>query len=86
MNQAYSLSIPLVVHSLKPQKGLFQPRDKREAIWGLELSYLSVICTLMYLANCTKPNITFTVKLLPRFHTKLTKRHWNGVKHVMCYF
>jgi predicted metal-dependent HD superfamily phosphohydrolase len=47
--------------------------------------YLSAIGALMYLANCTRPNIGFSVNLLARYSSAPTQRHWNGVKHVLCY-
>ena len=49
------------------------------------MSYLSAIGALMYLANNTRPNIAFSVNLLARYSFSPTKRHWNKVKHVLCY-
>ena len=39
----------------------------------------------MYLANCTHPDITFFVNLLARYSSAPTRRHWNGIKHILCY-
>jgi len=39
----------------------------------------------MYLANCTRPDITFSVNLLARYNSAPTRRHWNGVKHIIRY-
>ncbi|KAL4033391.1 hypothetical protein IC575_006478 [Cucumis melo] len=39
----------------------------------------------MYLANNTRPDITFSLNLLARYSSSPTKRHWNGVKHVLRY-
>ena len=39
----------------------------------------------MYLANYTRPNIAFSVNLLARYSSALTKRHWNGIKHILRY-
>ena len=39
----------------------------------------------MYLANCTRPDISFAVNLLARFSSAPTKRHWNGLKHIFRY-
>jgi hypothetical protein len=36
----------------------------------------------MYLANNTRPNITFVVNLLARYSDTPTMRYWNGVKDV----
>jgi hypothetical protein len=50
-----------------------------------EVPYFSAIGTLMYLANCTRYDIAFSVNLLARYSSTPTRRHWNGVKHVLHY-
>ena len=39
----------------------------------------------MYLANCTRPDIAFSVNLLARYSSTPTLRHWNRVKHLLRY-
>ena len=39
----------------------------------------------MYLANYTQPDIVFSVNLLARYNSAPTKRHWNGIKHILRY-
>ncbi|WJZ85509.1 hypothetical protein VitviT2T_005039 [Vitis vinifera] len=39
----------------------------------------------MYLANCTRPDIAFSVNLLARYSSAPTRRHWNGIKHILRY-
>ena len=39
----------------------------------------------MYLANHTRSDISFAVNLLARYSSSPTRRHWNGVKHILCY-
>ncbi|XP_059315934.1 secreted RxLR effector protein 161-like [Lycium ferocissimum] len=39
----------------------------------------------MYLANATRPDIAFSVNLLARYSSSPTRRHWNGVKHILRY-
>ncbi|KAL0537210.1 hypothetical protein IC582_026185 [Cucumis melo] len=39
----------------------------------------------MYLANNTRPDITFSVNLLAIYSSSPTKRHWNGVEYVPRY-
>ena len=56
-----------------------------EELLGSEVLYLSVIGALKYLANCICPNITFSVNLLTRYSSTPTRRHWNGIKHILCY-
>jgi hypothetical protein len=46
---------------------------------------LSAIRALMYLANYTRPDISFYVNLLARYSSSPTRRHWNRVKHIFRY-
>ena len=39
----------------------------------------------MYLANYTRPDITFAVNLLARYSSAPIPRHWNGIKHILRY-
>ena len=39
----------------------------------------------MYLANCARPDIAFTVNLLARHSANPTRRHWVGVKTILRY-
>ena len=39
----------------------------------------------MYLINCTHSNIAFSVNLLARYNSTPTRRHWNGIKHILRY-
>ena len=84
MDKAHSLSSPMVVWSLDMKNDPFCPYEKDE-LFGLEVPYLIVISALMYLSNCTCPNITFSVHLLARYNFTPTRRHWNGIKHILYY-
>jgi hypothetical protein len=84
MEKAHPLSTPMV-RSLDVKKDTFRPREDGEEILGHKVPYLSVIGALMYLANCTRPDIAFSVNLLVRYSSAPTQRHWNGVKHVLRY-
>ncbi|KAM0057453.1 putative RNA-directed DNA polymerase [Helianthus debilis subsp. tardiflorus] len=39
----------------------------------------------MFLATHTRPDISFSLNLLPRYSSCPTKRHWNGVKQIFIY-
>ena len=75
----------MVVRSLDVKKYSFRPRKKGEELLGHEVSYLSVICALIYLANCTRLKIAFSINLLVKYNSTPTRRHWNGIKHILCY-
>jgi hypothetical protein len=85
MDKAYPSKTPMVVRSLDRDKDPFRPKDDDEEILGPEFPYLSAIGALMYLANCTRPDISFAVNLLARYSASPTKRHWVGVKNVLRY-
>ena len=85
MDKSHPLSSPMVVRSLEVTKDPFRPKEENEELLGPEVPYLSAIGALMYLANYTRPDIAFSVNLLARYSSAPTKRHWNGIKHVLRY-
>lgn len=85
MDKAHPLSTPMVVRSLDVKKDPYRPRENNEKALGPEVPYLSAIGALMYLANNTRPDIAFSVNVLARYSSDPTRRHWNGIKHVLRY-
>ena len=85
MDKSQPLSSPMVVRSLEVTKYPFRPKEENEELLGLEVPYLSAIGALMYLADYTRPDIAFLVNLLARYNSTPTKRHWNGIKHILRY-
>ena len=85
MDKAHPLSTPIVGRSLDVKKDPFRPQEDDEEILGPEVLDLSAIDALMYLANYTWPNIAFAVNLLARYSFAPTRRHWNGIKHILRY-
>ena len=85
MDKTHPLSSPMVVRSLDVKKDPFRPCTKGEELLGPEVPYLSAIGALMYVANCIQPDIAFSVNLLVRYSSAPTRRHWNGIKHILRY-
>jgi hypothetical protein len=85
MSKSHPLNSPMVVRTLSIDRDEFRPKEEHEDILGPEVPYLSAIGALMYLANNTRPDITFSVNLLARFSAAPTKRYWNGIKHLLRY-
>ena len=85
MDKSHSLSSPMVVRSLEVTKDPFRPKEENDELLGLKVPYLSAIGALMYLANYTRPDIAFSINLLARYNSTPTKRHWNGIKHILRY-
>ena len=75
MDKTHPLSYLMVIRSLDVKKNPFRPYEKNEKLLGPEIPYLSVISALMYLANCTRPNIVFSVNFLTRCSFAPTQRH-----------
>ena len=85
MDKSHPLSTSMVVRSLKVDKDPFGPKEDTEDILGLEVPYLSAIGALLYLTNCTRPDIAFAVNLIARFSASPARRHWNDIKHIVRY-
>ena len=74
MDKAHPLSSSLVVRSLDVNDP-FPLGEKDEELLGPEVPNLSVIGALMYLANCARLNIAFSVNLLARYSYPPIQRH-----------
>jgi hypothetical protein len=85
MDKVHLVSTPMICRSLDPKKDLFHPRDDDEDILEAEVPYLSAIGALLYLAQCTRPDISFAVNLLARYSFAPTQRHWTGIKIIFRY-
>jgi hypothetical protein len=82
MDKASFLSTLMMGRTLNVEKDPFRPKEVNEEDLGSEVPYLSAIGALMYLGNCTRPDIAFAVNILARFSSCPTKRHWKGIKHI----
>jgi hypothetical protein len=84
MDKAYSARTPMVVHALEKDTDPFRPKEEEEVL-GQKYLYISAIGALMYLANNTRPDITFTVNYLARHSMTPTMHHWNIIKNILRY-
>lgn len=75
----------MIGRSLDLRKYSFRPRDDDEDVLEAEMPYLSVISALLYLAQCTRPNISFVVNLLAKHSFAPMQYHWICVKTIFCY-
>ena len=71
MDKAHPLSSSMVVWSLDVKNDSFHHCEKNEELLGPEVPYLSANGALMYLVNCTRPNIAFSVNLLAMIKQRL---------------
>ncbi|XP_070672499.1 secreted RxLR effector protein 161-like [Malus domestica] len=75
----------MVVRTLDAKRDPFRPNEDKKEILKPEVPYLSAIGALLYLAQCTRPDISFTVNMMSRDDNVSIHRHWNGVKEIFCY-
>ena len=85
MDKVHPVSTPMIGRSLDITKDPFRPKEDDEEVLSAEVPYLSAIGALLYLAQCTRPDIAFSVNLLARFSSAPTQRHWTGVKNIFRY-
>ena len=72
MDKSHPLSTSMVVRSLDVNKDTFRPKENDEELLGPKVPYLSAIGALMYLANYTRPDVSFGVNLLARHSSSPT--------------
>ncbi|KAK9912312.1 hypothetical protein M0R45_036180 [Rubus argutus] len=85
MDKVHPVSTPMIGRSLDLKKDPFRPRDDDEDVLEAEVPYLSAIGALLYLALCTRPDISFAVNLLARYSSAPTQCHWTGIKTIFRY-
>jgi hypothetical protein len=84
MDKASPLSAPMIGRS-KTKDDPYQPCEEEEEEEYDRTRYLAAVGALLYLSTFTKPDISFTVSVLARHNQRPSARHWNAVKHVLCY-
>ena len=57
----------MVVRTLDAKRDPFHPKEDEEEILEPEVPYLSAIGALLYLVQCSRPDISFAVNLLARY-------------------
>ena len=61
------------------------PQSEGEAQQMFKIPYRSAIGSLMYLAVCTRPDISAAISSLSRFNSRPGMAHWEGVQHILRY-
>ncbi|XP_068339007.1 secreted RxLR effector protein 161-like [Pyrus communis] len=84
-DKAKPSSTHIDVKTIDAKQDPFHPNEDEEDILENEVSYLSAIGALLYLAQCTRPNISFAINLLARYSNAPTRIHWIGVKDIFNY-
>lgn len=50
-----------------------------------QIEYAHIIGSMMYIANCTRPNIAYSVNRLSRYTSNPRKDHWKAIVRVLGY-
>lgn len=62
------------------------PKNNEEKDFMQNVPFREAIGCLMYLSQCTRPDICCAVNKLSRFSSNPGPKHWAGVKHLMRFF
>ena len=85
MDKCHPIKAPLIVRKLQIENDEYGPPREGEEILPKSYPYQEAIGTLMYLVNCTRPDLCFAVNLLSRYNKNPTMRHWKGIKQILRY-
>ena len=85
MDKAYPLSLPMIVRSLDVKRTHFVLVKRVKNYLVLKYHILVSLVHLCILLIEIDQNIAFSVNLLVRHISAPTQRHWNGIKHILCY-
>src|ERR1700677_5257255 len=61
------------------------PKNKEEHKEAALLPYCAIVGKCMYLSNCTRPDISFTVRELAKFMSNYGPKHFEAAKHLLRY-
>ncbi|KXJ71784.1 hypothetical protein RP20_CCG019713 [Aedes albopictus] len=83
MQDAKTVSTPM--NTAEKLSKEMSPNTPEETERMKNIPYQEAVGCLMYLAQCTRPDILFTVNLLSRFNCCYGPKHWEAVKHLFRY-
>ena len=64
------------------EQNTFHPKWENERLLGSKVPYFNIIGA-MYLTNYTIPNMTFSINLLTRYNSIMTRSNWNKIKNIL---
>ncbi|XP_055590100.1 uncharacterized protein LOC129742249 [Uranotaenia lowii] len=82
MNDAKPATTPMNSGEKLTKEPTPKPEDAEQL---KKIPYQEAVGSLMYLAQCTRPDILFAVNKLSRFNTNPSLKHWEAVKHLLRY-
>ncbi|KAL0561265.1 hypothetical protein IC582_001687 [Cucumis melo] len=91
LDQSHYIEKILKKYNYFDSKSAFTPYDSSVKLFKNtgdsvnQSEYASIIGSMRYAADCTKPNIGYAVGLLYRFTSRPSLEHWNAINRVMRY-
>ena len=73
----------MIVRTLDVAQDPFRSKEDDEEVLEPEVPNLSAIDALLYLAQCTRSDISFAMNQLARYSSAPTCQHWNGIKDIL---
>ncbi|KAL0301557.1 UNVERIFIED_CONTAM: Secreted RxLR effector protein [Sesamum radiatum] len=61
------------------------PKTDEELKRMLDIPYTSVVGSIQYVAQCTKPDITYALSVTSRYQACAGEAHWTAVKTILKY-
>ena len=81
----HPISTPMITSRAANRERKTREEDKESLTMVPNRVYREVVGSLLYLANCTRPDISYTVNVLSRHQIAPTKLEWAMIKRVMQY-
>ena len=93
LNQSHYVEKILKKYNFHDHKSVATPFDSSVHLFPVnndndvvnQKEYASIIGSLHYATNCTRPDIAYTMGVLSRFTSKPSRDHWQAIHRVMKY-
>ena len=84
--QTYPVSTPMMTSQVHNRERKDREESEKEGQYLVQnRQYREVVGSLLYLANCTRPDISYAVNVLSRHQIEPTNVGWNMAKRVLQY-
>ena len=62
-----------------------RPKTQKEENMMRQVTYASVVGSLMYAILCIRPNICYSIGMVSQYQSNPKPKHWQAVKHILKY-
>ena len=81
----HPVATPMVTSQVANRERKLREQDENNLVSVPNRSFREMVGSLLYLANCTRPDISYAVNVLSRHQIDPTENEWNMAKRVMQY-